>query len=387
MRIDNASKSAARRRRPAGIPRKQEEVRCNVRAHVPEPPGRQTSLKCDDECARLERNRKLALALHIPDDHTDEHVPYSTDTLNMYLEDVAWAHKQEEILRLFAADENEKRYRFPPMRNWQRAFIHSLAEDFGFDGKSLDPEPHRHVVLFKTPKFVSAPMKTLAQAARIKRAQLHAVAPIQSTPERKADEVKHDYNGLLLTKPRFALTEDELRPLVKKSAPTTEFDIIFLSNDEGVALLPTLSSDTPEQLVTLLTSLHPAIAGEVTKHNLGASVVLCQFDTSDLEPKILQQQGRPIAALSKGWSQVVAKKAAPAVAPQVMPVGQRPVYTVLGSRLAEAKKRKQEREEKLQKKAQQQQVVEDWEKEMEQEESEEAERRASQDHGEARDGA
>ncbi|KIW77198.1 hypothetical protein Z517_09644 [Fonsecaea pedrosoi CBS 271.37] len=352
--------------------RKKEEVRCNARANVPEPPGRQTSLKCDDECARLERNRKLALALHIPDDHTDEHVPYSTTTLNMYLEDVAWAHKQEETLRLFAADEKEKRYPFPPMKSRQRAFIHSLAEDFGLDGESLDPEPHRHVVLFKTPKFVAAPMKTLAQAARIKRAQLNVSAPVQSTPDRKADEVKHDYNGLLLTKPRFALTEDELGPLIKKSAPSMEFDIIFLSNDEGVALLPTLSSDTPEQLVTLLTSLQPTIAGEVTKHGLGASVVLCQFDTSDLEPKILQQQGRPIPSLTDGWSQVAAKRAAPVVAPQVKPVGQRPVYTVLGSRLAEAKRKKQENEEKLRKKAQQQEVVEDWEKEMEQEENDAA---------------
>ncbi|KIX97437.1 uncharacterized protein Z520_06889 [Fonsecaea multimorphosa CBS 102226] len=354
--------------------RKKEEVRCNARANVPEPPGRQTSLKCDDECARLERNRRLALALHIPDDHTDEHVPYSTNTLNMYLEDVAWAHKQEEILRLFAADDNEKRYRFPPMRKRQRGFIHSLAEDFGFDGESLDPEPHRHVVLFKTPKFVAAPMKTLAQAARIKRPQLNVSAPVHATTDRKADEVKHDYNGLLLTKPRFALTEDELQPLIKKSAPATEFDIIFLSNDEGVALLPILSSDTPEQLVTVLASLQPTIAGEVAKHNLGASVVLCQFDTSDLEPKVLQQQGRPSPSLTNGWSQVAAKKAAPAVAPQVKPVGQRPVYTVLGSRLAEAKKKKQENEEKLRKKAQQQEVVEDWEKEMEQEEKEAAER-------------
>ncbi|OAP55766.1 hypothetical protein AYL99_09918 [Fonsecaea erecta] len=359
--------------------RKKEEVRCNARAHVPEPPGRQTSLKCDDECARLERNRKLALALHIPDDHTDEHVPYSTNTLNMYLEDVAWAHKQEEILRLFAADENEKRYRFPPMRQRQRAFIHSLAEDFGFDGESLDPEPHRHILLFKTPKFVAAPMKTLAQTARIKRAQLNVSAPVSSTSDRKADEVKHDYNGLLLTKPRFALTEDELRPLIKKSAPATEFDIIFLSHDEGVALLPTQSSDTPEQLVTLLAGLQPTIAGEVSKHGLGGSVVLCQFDTSDLEPRILQQQGRPIPSLTDGWSQIAAKRAAPAVAPQVKPVGQRPVYTVLGSRLAEAKKKKQENEAKLRKKAQRQEVVEDWEKEMDQEENEEAARRTSED--------
>lgn len=365
--------------------RKKEEVRCNARANIPEPPGRQNSLKCDDECARLQRNRNLAQALHIPDDHTDEHVPYSTATLNMYLEDVAWAHKQEDILRLFAADENEKRYRFKPMRNRQRAFIHSLAEDFGLDGESLDPEPHRHVLIFKTPKFVAAPMKTLAQAARIKRGQLNISAPIQSAPDRKANEVKHDYNGLLLTKPRFALTEDELLPLIKNSAPTTEFDIVFLSRDQGVALLPTITPDNPEQLVTLLTSVQPMITSEVSKHEMGQSVVLCQFDTSDLEPRIIEQQGKPAPSLTTGWSQVAAKKAAPMAAPQVKPVGQRPVYTVLGSRLAEAK-RKKENEKKLREKAQDQNIVDDWEKEMDQEEAGEPERRgskASQDSMEA----
>ena len=56
--------------------RKKEEVKCNARSCIPDPPGRQTSLKCDDECVRLERNHNLALALHISDDHTDEHVPY-----------------------------------------------------------------------------------------------------------------------------------------------------------------------------------------------------------------------------------------------------------------------------------------------------------------------
>lgn len=358
--------------------RKKEEVRCNARANVPEPAGRQTSLKCDDECARLERNRNLALALHISDDHTDDHVPYSTTTLKMYLEDVAWAHKQEEALRLFAADDTEKRYRFKPMKARQRAFIHSLAEDFGFDGESLDPEPHRHVLLFKTPKFVAAPMKTLAQAARIKRPQLNVAAPVHSTPERKADEVKHEYNGILLTKPKFALTEDELRPLVKKAAPTTEFDIIFLPNDEGVALLPSMSWDTPEQLVTSLTSLQPGIAGEISKQNLAASAVLCQFDTSGPEPRIVEQQGKPTNVLTNGWSQVAAKKAAPIQAPQVRPVGQRPVYTVLGSRLAEAKKKKQENEDQLRRKAQEQ-VVDDWEKEIDQEESDEAARSSSQE--------
>lgn len=350
--------------------RKKEEVRCNARANVTEPSGRQTSLKCDEECARLERNRNLARALHISDDHIDDHIPYSTTTLQMYLEDVAWAHKQEEILRLFAADDEEKRYRFGPMKNRQRAFIHSLAEDFGFDGESLDPEPHRHVLLFKTPKFVSAPMKTLAQSARTKRAQLNIAAPIHSaTIERKsADEVKHDYNGLLLTNVKFALTEDEVRPLVRKSAATVEFDIIFLSNDEGVALLPSRSWETPEQLTTTLTSLQPLLAGELAKHNIAPTTTLCEFDLSGVEPRVVHLQGKASNSFANGWSQVAAKRAAPMQAPQVKPVGQRPIYTVLGSRLAEAKRKKQENEDKLRKQAQREEVIDDWENEAEQDE-------------------
>ena len=364
--------------------RKKEEVRCNARAGISEPAGRQNSLKCDDECARLERNRKLALALHISDEHSDDHVPYSTTTLKMYLEDVGWAHKQEEILRLFAADDDERRYRFKPMKKRQRAFIHSIAEDFGFDGESLDPEPHRHVLLFKTPKFVRAPMKTLAQSARIRRAQLNIQAPVQTAPERRADEVQHLFNGFLLTKPRFALTEDELKPLIRKAAVSTDFEIVFLSSDDAVALIPSKSWETPEQLTTLLTSLQPMVAAEITKHNVAVSASLCQFDTTGIEPKIIRQQGNQDGIASNGWSQVAAKRSAPMQAPQIKAVGQRPVYTVLGSRLAEAKRKKAENEELLRRKAMEQEMApDDWEQEAEEEER----RSVSVDGAKADDGA
>ena len=345
--------------------RKKEEVKCNARAGVPEPHGRQNSLKCDDECARLERNRNLAMALHISDDHTDEHVPYSTGSLNMYLEDVAWAHKQEGLLRLFAADDDEKRYRFLPMKPRQRAFVHSVAEDFGFDSESVDPEPHRHILLFKTPKFVAAPMKTLAQAARIVRAQLNVSAPIQAAvPDRK--EVEVEFNGFLLTKPRFALTEEELLPVIQKAAPTTQFHISFLS-EEGVAVVPILV----ENISTILTNLQPTISAAIVKADLAASVILCAFDTTGFEPRIIQTQNKPTSAATGGWSQVAAKGAAPRRAPQVAAIGQRPVYTVLGSRLAEAKKKKLEDEEFMRQLARARAtevVVDDWEAEAEKDE-------------------
>lgn len=322
---------------------------------------RLTSLKCDEECARLQRNRNLAQALHISDSHEDDHVPYSTATLNMYLEDVAWSHKQEEALRLFAADEMEKRLRFKPMKTRQRAFIHSIAEDFGFDGESIDPEPHRHVVLFKTPKFVAAPMKTLAQAARIKRAALAISAPVHAASGNRANEARHDYNGLLVTHPKFALTEEELKPHIMKAAPATEFEIIFMACPEAIALVPAQSWETPEQLTTLLSSVQPTISAELVKSNLAGAVVLSVFDMTAAQPKILHQQGGRESSLTNGWSRVAAKKAAPIEAPQVKALGQRPVYTVLGSKLAEARRKKLEEEDILRRQAEEDDVVDDWE--------------------------
>lgn len=371
--------------------RRKEEVRCNVRAGVPDPPGRQTSLKCDDECARLERNRRLATALNIPDDHTDDHVPYSATTLKLYLENVAWCHEQEEILRIFAADEDEKRYRFRPMRPRQRQFIHNLCEDFGFDGESLDPEPHRHVHVFKTPKFVAAPMKTLAQAARIRRAQLNIQAPISgtSTPERRADEVKPaEYNGLLLKQPRFALTEDELRPVIRAVVPANDFEIIFLSATDGIALIPKNEWDGQEQIQTLLETLQPIVSTAISRDGLATSAVLCEFDLdlSNTEPKVIQEAGTTAVPgrSAGGWSQVAAKRSVPMMAPSVAPVGQRSSFTVLGSKLAEAKKKKKEDAafEKRRRALQQEPVVDDWSAEMEREESSEGQvySRAHSDH-------
>jgi transcriptional repressor NF-X1 len=279
----------------------------------------------------------------------------------MYLEDVAWAHKQEETLRLFAADVTEKRIRFKPMKKRQRVFIHSIADDFGFDSESVDPEPHRHVLLFKTPKFVAAPMKTLAQAARIKRAGLHASAPAHTAADSRANEATHEYNGFLITSPKFALTEDELKAHVTNAAPTTDFDIVFMASTDSIALIPAKSWEPPAQLTTLLSSLQPTISSELVKNKVAGAVVLCVFDTTTAEPKVLHQQGGRGSASTNGWSQVAAKKAAPVYTQQPKAVGHRPIYTVLGSKLAEAKRKKLENEERLKRQAEGEDVVDDWE--------------------------
>jgi len=334
--------------------RRKEETRCNARAGVP---SSSTTLKCDDECARLARNRLLAIALDISDTHTDDHIPYSPTTLSMYQEHQKWAHQQEETLRVFAADDQEKRLRFQPMKAHQRAFIHALGEDFGFDTESVDPEPHRHVLLFKTPKFVAAPMKSVAQALRIQR--LNTLQPVAVQPDKAVNvtEVSNESaaknNGLLLNSPRFALTMDELQPHIARAIPQTQFDTKFLP-DNSVALIP--ANATPVDLPKVKSALESLL---VMKESLVASVHLCVIDDTSPYWKVLSVQSAGTG--ESGWSRVAARNSAlPKLAPQKA-LGERPVYTVLGSRLAEAKRRKA-LEERLK-----EEVVDDWEMEAEKE--------------------
>ncbi|KAF1996031.1 hypothetical protein P154DRAFT_327708 [Amniculicola lignicola CBS 123094] len=281
-------------------------------------------LKCDDECARLERNRKLALALNIDaSTHQDDHIPYSDATLSMYQENSTWAATQEKMFRLFAADPAEKRLRFKPMASHQRAFVHSIAEDFGFDSESMDPEPHRHVSVFKTPRFVMAPMKSLAECARVRQVQrvVHNTAATAARP--KPIQLSGDpFNAFLITNPRFALTVEEVNAVVRSALPKAPFP------------------------------LEPALSLAITSKGLG-KLQLARFDSS---LNILRKESD--IGPGAGWSQVAAKGVPGRKAEKGMMFGSKNGFTVLS---LSTKKKKEKKAE----------VVDDWEAaEMEEEEKE-----------------
>jgi transcriptional repressor NF-X1 len=246
-------------------------------------------------------------------------------------------------MRAFAMDPDQKRMRFKPMKREQRAFIHSLSQDFGFDSESLDPEPHRHVALFKTPKFVMAPMKGLADCVRIKQTQaVIAATTASSSKTTRAGNVSNEpFNALLLTGAKFGLTIEELRraiaPAVQDAAV---LDISFLPSEEVVIRLP--ASIDPS-------TIKPAVAAAVSAHNLG-SIQECRVDSS------LNVESRESDANAGGWSQV-AKAAASGHVRKVKvenPLGNNK-FVVLGS---SARKKKEK-------------VVDDWEEAEEKEEQEE----------------
>ena len=336
-----------------------QEVKCN--ASKTGEGNSKKSLECDDECARLARNRKLALALSIdPEAHKDDHIPYSYDTLKMFRENVKWCQLQEREIRVFAADESEKRLRFKPMPQHQRAFLHSLSEDFGFDSESMDPEPYRHVAVFKTPRFVMAPMKTLAECVRIRTSAEATSAPALET-QRKLQIDNEVYNGFLLMNPRFGLTLEELRAdcaTCFDSTPGLSYEISFLPSEEIIIKARPASSSTvisASAIEVAIKTLKAPLSASISSQRLASSIQLCALDNS----LNITRREMDDPANNGGWSQVAAKGAAPRTAPRQSAVGEKSVYTVLGSKLRDAKKKKEEM-----KKAKDSEVVDDWEEEM-----------------------
>ncbi|EEP79690.1 predicted protein [Uncinocarpus reesii 1704] len=144
-----------------------EEKRCNATREKPRSPDEK--LKCDDECARLQRNRGLASALNVDIDPTttvsagvqdSNPIPYSDETLDLYIQassssTLATLQGYEATFHSLATQTTQKSTRFPPCRSQLRAFIHSLAADWGFESESFDPEPVRHVLAYKPPGWQS----------------------------------------------------------------------------------------------------------------------------------------------------------------------------------------------------------------------------------------
>lgn len=323
-------------------------------------------LKCDEECARLERNRKLALALNVDPEHQNDHVPYSEATLSMYQQNSTWAATQEKQLRLFAADPEENRLRFKPMPRNQRAFVHSLAEDFGFDSESMDPEPHRHVAIFKTPRFVMAPMRTLADCARTRQVQQRtAPAPVATsaaTLRPKPSNTSGDpYNAFIILNPRFALTIEEINVVIKSVLATTSFrlelEVNFLPS-EAVALKPPLAArlTIPEQeMQTMLELIKEPLSQAFISQKIGGNLQFARLDSS-----LNVQRKESDIGPGSGWSQVAASKGVPLrQLPRSTPFGNKGGFAVLS--LNSTKK----------KKAKPVEVAEDWEAAEEEEEQKE----------------
>ncbi|KAK3309534.1 uncharacterized protein B0T15DRAFT_5444 [Chaetomium strumarium] len=375
--------------------RRKQEVRCQATKLSPWS-TRETTLECDDECLRLQRNRKLAEALDIdPDAHSDDHIPYGDFTLKFFRDNTKWAQEKEREFRDFAAAPEEKRLRFRPMPSHQRAFLHALAEDFGLDSESQDPEPHRHVCIFKTPRFVSAPHKTLAQCLRIAKAASTLAAGASSLRPAAAVEKQapqQAFNALLLRNPRFGLTIDELNAALsthlasssRSTGPALTYTTSFLPSSEKVlikatpvltaAAVATSLAPTPQEVESILSKLKVAVAQTVSRLGLAGAVSLCHVDTVLGQHVITRGEDQPAAGDASGWSAVASrgswKKVARMRAPAAAALQPAVASGFVALRKLEVKKKNKKEEAAPQEKeeAKEETVVDDWRAAAEEEE-------------------
>ncbi|TQS35016.1 hypothetical protein Golomagni_04578 [Golovinomyces magnicellulatus] len=236
----------------------------------------QKILSCNDDCLKIKRNENLANALGIDQaTHKDDHIPYSANTLRLFLDDLVFYRKIEQEMRAFADNEGLTRMRFKPMPPHRRAFIHSLAKDFVLSSESQDVEPHRHVFVFKSPRFVSAPTKKLSECVQVnpeKKAK-SSVKPLLSSTSLKG------WNAILLEAPRFGLTINEIQAglgteLIKSGL---KFEIFFLpSEDFLIQVIPT--EHNSQKVEAILDSRKISFANLVTKLGLASKTVLCSID-------------------------------------------------------------------------------------------------------------
>ncbi|KAF4458729.1 cysteine-rich NFX-1 [Fusarium albosuccineum] len=285
------------------------EFKCLASTSNPSP--NRPELRCNEECERLDRNRRLAAALNIdPASHTNDHVPFSDNTLKLYKQFSSWGDSQESQFRVFASNPDEVRLRYEPMRNQSRQFLHLLAEDFGFESKSEDYDIHRSVVVWKTDKFVSAPLKTLAQCVKIRAAQAaQAAATAALRPPSPPPLESEPFNGLVVTEPRLGLTIDEVTTALASDLASIQgfsFKVDFLKDEVLIKATAQYSAfRTPAPVEKTLASLKPRIEQTIRREKLAEGVLLCHSDTNGAitRREVLRKPG------AGGWSAVAGRAA------------------------------------------------------------------------------
>ncbi|KAG5753114.1 hypothetical protein H9Q70_004233 [Fusarium xylarioides] len=268
-------------------------------------------IRCDEECERLDRNRRLAAALNIdPASHTNDHIPFSDNTLKLYKQMQSWGDAQESQFRVFAANKDEVRLRYEPMKNQSRQFLHLLAEDFGFESKSEDYDIHRSVLVWKSEKFVSAPTKTLAQCVKIRSSQAaEAAAAAAIRPPSPPILETEPFNALVLTEPRFGLTIEEVNTALEPDLTSLQgfsFKVDFLNEEVLIKASVSYSAFlTPAPMEKSLEILKPRIEQTIRREKLAGSVLLCHSDATGA----ISRREVLLRAGTGGWSAVAGRAA------------------------------------------------------------------------------
>lgn len=164
--------------------------------------------------------------------------------------------------------------------------------------------------MYKGPRFVSAPSKTIRQCVKIRATQEAAAAAALVKPP-----VPHEtepLNAFLLTSPRFGLTTDEVGVALAAdlaAQPSLHFKMEYLPSDEVLmrATVQYSSFLSAAGIETALRALKKTVTDRVHSLEIAGNVFLCHVDASDTitrREEFARQDG------VGGWSAVASRAAA-----------------------------------------------------------------------------
>ncbi|KAI8359868.1 hypothetical protein EDC96DRAFT_513466 [Choanephora cucurbitarum] len=247
------------------------ELPCNATA---ESDGSKRELECNDFCAKVLRNRRLAMALDIkrddlmPSSPTLSSSSLDTKTLSIddlgyyddslrefYLDNANWCRQIENTMIEFVKETDRKSFHFKPMRSEYRRFIHRYAVHFNLQTEAIDSEPKRSVILRKSMGVCRIPPILLSRAAR--NPSLNRPPPsLASTPPEVDKTSKQPVNALYLSDMAFGLTKLELDAdlvsLIKIGDDTIHFTSKWVNENDAIvvpSINDAISMDEKEKII------------------------------------------------------------------------------------------------------------------------------------------
>ncbi|KAF3916775.1 hypothetical protein ABW20_dc0108020 [Dactylellina cionopaga] len=277
-----------------------QEVTCTTSSKNQNP--KRPEIKCIDDC----RARQLAAAFNVDFEKkkAEEAVnSYSDETLEFYIDNKVWCTGIEKMMREFCEDKGKIRLAFRPMKSHLRGWIHGLAEDYGLDSESQDPEPYRSVVATKNGTW-NMPSRGLAEAVKVRRKEVsnaNTTSAATGIQQLRKTTGLQAVNAILLSGLRVGLLtselEKELNPVLKQA--TLRFGIRWYG-DEEVLLEPMSSSFSMDEVEVELGNVRTSVRRHCVVNRIATLVDLCWVGR---DGKVANKEGQ-------GWSVVSTGKGA-----------------------------------------------------------------------------
>ncbi|KAI9316413.1 hypothetical protein BX666DRAFT_1859237 [Dichotomocladium elegans] len=257
------------------------QVPCNATSTSP---GTKRELDCNDFCAKVERNRKLAMALNIerkPEDEsgpTTDELGYFDDSLcNFYLENRNWAKYIETMLIDFVKGPNRTLH-CKPMKPGFRHFLHRYCVHFNLATESVDPEPHRSVVIRKTLGQCRIPSPLLSVAAH--HPTMNRPPAPSATPKATTKSLQ-PVNALCLSDLPFGLIKTELDMELDQVFGDTKYTSEWMTDADAVLIIPVADeSMAMEDKEAMIWDFKKAIKNKLDASDKSSRVDCCWVDRS-----------------------------------------------------------------------------------------------------------